>query len=602
MRIVPEQKRSVQVGQKFGCLRIAGVEFYAQLYQRKDRYVVGTCDCGGVMCAASWDLRSGKIVSCGCREKNCKNNLTHGGSSPDSPEEIKRLHRIWKGMRGRCLSPKNGGYPNYGGRGIRVCEAWDSFENFRDWSLGAGYVVGLSVDRIDPNGNYEPSNCRWVTPLAQASNRRNCVVIEAFGEKKILAHWAADPRCNVTRSTIMKRLREGMLPELAMTAMVLLSMAGFANSQLIPEEKLARIRQIVPQFASEEIDTVAHDESALWYDEQSMPKAYQFNGTAHSPAYNIAANPDPHGSANAEFPWAEAAGTDNAENLEAVRFVWLPSVDGRRLPIVYYRQRLATKFSDEPPSVAWTFPRGTVVGELFTIRSPSGKDFAFEVRTRTKFADGWRMEVYRPYPTSYSLARRLRELGEVSLATQVAKPLAGSLVSMRNPHPKRVVSEEANWQALPKMPAELVEKLLHNATFHECSHTAWNYAGDKEQHAPAVRNDDTFNIVPAGYTGAVVPVTDNSCVRCHETTLKHAEEFAPNIGRAAFSVADTHREWYGRVRGSDAIFSFHPFEPSCISGNGGAIPVRYRQALLTAGIIAPYDSKKHPAERYRRGT
>ncbi len=386
----------------------------------------------------------------------------------------------------------------------------------------------------------------------------------------------------------------------AAAILLALLMAGSASAQLIPADREARIRKVMPQFASDEINAVAHDGTLLLYTEAEMPKAYQFNGTAHSPYYRISANPDPTGNAN-EFPWAEAAGTDHTENLEAVRFVWLPKqANGHPWPVTFRREKLATKFSDEPPSVTWTFPRGTIVGEVFTIRSPSGKDYAFEVRTRTKFEEGWRMEVYRPFETARDLAKRLRELGHAELASSVDKPLAGSQIVLRNPHPTKVVSEVASWQALPKMPAPVVESLLAGAKFRECSDLPWNRGNGQEQHAPAVRPDDSFNIVPANYEGAVVPVSAASCVRCHANTLHMAEEFAPNIGRAAFSVADRHREWYGRVRGSDGIFSFHPFEPSSISGNGGAIPVRYRQSLLNAGIIAPHDPRKHPTDRYRR--
>lgn len=380
--------------------------------------------------------------------------------------------------------------------------------------------------------------------------------------------------------------------------------AGPVSAQLMPADREARIRQVMPDFASEEFNSVAHDESLLLYTEAEMPKAYQLTlhpefgapyTRLHSPYQNIAANPDPTSNANHELPWNEAAGTDRVENLEAVRFLWLPiREDGKRWPVAVARQTIG----NDPGTTTWTFPRGSVVGEMFTLRSPSGRDYPFEVRTRTKFEDGWRMEVYRPYPTNYSLARRLRELGEQELAAKVAKPLAGVPIALRNPHPKRVIDEHAHWQALPKMPVELVEKLLKDATFHECSHTAWNYSNGQEQHAPAVAADDKFNIVPARYEGAVIPVSDASCVRCHQTTLHPAEEFAPNRSIPAYSLDSPYREWYGRVRGSDHVFSFHPFEPNGI-GNGS---VRYRQSLLTAGIIAPYDAKKHPAERYRRGT
>jgi len=134
-----------------------------------------------------------------------------------------RLYSIYYAMKNRCMNNKMKHYKNYGGRGIKVCQEWlDSFDVFRDWALSSGYNDSLSIDRIDVNGIYEPSNCRWATHKEQATNRRTSYwhkfTIEAFGEKKNLNEWLEDERCGVKQvGSILYRLGTGMSPEEAIS-------------------------------------------------------------------------------------------------------------------------------------------------------------------------------------------------------------------------------------------------------------------------------------------------------------------------------------------------------------------------------------------------
>lgn len=87
------------------------------------------------------------------------------------------LYDTWAGMRRRCDNPNHKFFKNYGGRGIKVCDKWSgSFESFRDWAVANGYRPGLTIDRVDNDGNYEPGNCRWSTWSEQARNRRNTTI------------------------------------------------------------------------------------------------------------------------------------------------------------------------------------------------------------------------------------------------------------------------------------------------------------------------------------------------------------------------------------------------------------------------------------------
>ncbi len=124
------------------------------------------CSCGCVTTAEAAELKRGRKQSCGClrADRIGKVNCRHGMTNT-------RTHRVWDSMLSRCRNPKSISYQNYGGRGIKVCDEWLSFEHFyRD--MGES-VAPLQLDRIDNNGNYEPSNCRWATPSQNSSNRRN---------------------------------------------------------------------------------------------------------------------------------------------------------------------------------------------------------------------------------------------------------------------------------------------------------------------------------------------------------------------------------------------------------------------------------------------
>lgn len=144
------------------------------------------CDCGNKKVVSSKELRNGRVQSCGCLKKNKSVTwrTTHGLT--DS-----RIHHIWSAMKQRCYNENNSAYNRYGGRGITVCDEWkNDFVAFYNWATSAGYNDNLTIDRVDPNGNYCPENCRWISQSAQCVNKANTLRLEYKGESHTINEWA----------------------------------------------------------------------------------------------------------------------------------------------------------------------------------------------------------------------------------------------------------------------------------------------------------------------------------------------------------------------------------------------------------------------------
>lgn len=164
------------------------------------------CDCGNITVVRSDSLQSGRTKSCGCWKKEVdskKAHLLHKHKMSDT-----RIYRTWQAMKARCYNPNDKRYKNYGGRGIVVCEQWrDDFRNFLEWALKNGYNNELTIDRINVNRNYEPSNCRWVNRKVQSNNRTSNITVKYNGNKLTLKQLSET--IGLPYTTIYCRYRRG---------------------------------------------------------------------------------------------------------------------------------------------------------------------------------------------------------------------------------------------------------------------------------------------------------------------------------------------------------------------------------------------------------
>ena len=174
------------------------------------------CDCGRFKTINLNNVLRGLSKRC----RHCSTRaftITHGHSDAPGRRPADRLYRIWKAMKWRC-SPKNTyDVGIYYSRGIRVCDEWlHDYLAFRTWALDNGYQDKLSIDRWpDMSGNYEPSNCRWADSITQARNTRTNHYLTAFGERKVIAAWAEDSRCNINEKALRHRIKLGWDSETA---------------------------------------------------------------------------------------------------------------------------------------------------------------------------------------------------------------------------------------------------------------------------------------------------------------------------------------------------------------------------------------------------
>lgn len=180
---------------------------------RHHRRWICQCSCGTVKEVDECAMKNGTSTSCGCTRKEAlrkgasEKNRTHGMTNT-------RLYRIYRHMVNRCGNKNDIRYAHYGARGIKVCQEWDTFDKFAEWSFANGYEDSLSIDRIDVNGDYAPDNCRWATVSEQANNKTTTQLFTFAGKTQSIAQWADE--YDIHYKKLWKRLHSGWSIERAL--------------------------------------------------------------------------------------------------------------------------------------------------------------------------------------------------------------------------------------------------------------------------------------------------------------------------------------------------------------------------------------------------
>lgn len=205
------KKATAYIGMKLGALTLVEA---TDARSRGHVVYKWRCDCGGDFYAHVQNIRLAKFPSCGCQTKRLISaaRTSHGASKKGSP--MYSMYIVWRAMFWRCENASRRDFKNYGGRGIKVCQRWHSFDCFVA-DMGIRPSEKHSIDRIDVNGDYEPGNCRWATTTEQANNKRTSRFLAFDGREMTVSQWARE--VGIGNDTLRLRLAKGWSIERALT-------------------------------------------------------------------------------------------------------------------------------------------------------------------------------------------------------------------------------------------------------------------------------------------------------------------------------------------------------------------------------------------------
>jgi hypothetical protein len=237
------------IGKRFGAIVVVGEAEHRLLCGQLRRQWLLRCDCGTELKRTVSQANSGRTTACdACAVKK---RVKHG-ESHSKGQAISIEYMIWNGLRNRCNNPKDKNYPRYGGRGIAVCERWNSYQRFLA-DMGRRPTPDHSIDRIDNDKGYEPGNCRWATPLEQGRNRRNNRLLTFNGKTQGLSVWAEE--LGGSGEALGGRLRRGHVLDVALTQPVRAGQILDANRD--GRKRSPRRDLVLANLAAEPVSPVA---------------------------------------------------------------------------------------------------------------------------------------------------------------------------------------------------------------------------------------------------------------------------------------------------------------------------------------------------------
>lgn len=334
------------------------------------------------------------------------------------------------------------------------------------------------------------------------------------------------------------------------------------NTVIMPANKLAVVKAALPIIADPTLADVLSSPETLWYDHHTMTPSYQDSvGASSNDKWPnlVAASETIIGGLHDrtrkrwQFPFGTTAGTDDSSNVEVRNFVYFPQVNGQ-VPTMNITRVI---LNDKRPEWRWTYPVGTVFGEIIFI-TDNGNLLPTEIRVRTKYADGWGMNVFRPFPHARDLVSAIKQRRPNYGDNPSLRNLVSHLEDSTTLQPLRLAAKAAlantfqqdgYLDVLPDFGDDsLVRELLTMTTFRSCYGQTWKKNGTAKTFAASTKSK--MSIVPTNYTAGLLEVTDESCMRCHKETNRLVSEFYDAL------------YLYGELWGMDGIFSFHPYDES----------------------------------------